>query len=162
MLDLLGLIGGTVTELPFKYSCSAQGLSPDVVSGTVTAEGKIRNLAGLIVLNAKITLDARVVCARCGQEFNTGFSFDIEQKLTDKLENTDNDEFILLEDGKFDEAEFIRSSMILEMPGRFLCSNDCKGLCPKCGKNLNESPCSCDTRDIDPRLSVLAKYFENE
>jgi uncharacterized protein len=162
MLDLLGLIGGAVTELPFEYSCSAEGLSTDIISGTVDAKGIIKNFAGLIVLKATITLNAQVVCARCGLEFNTGFSFDIEQKLTDKLENTDNDEFILLEDGMFDEAEFIRSSMILEMPGKFLCSKDCKGLCPKCGHNLNESLCSCDKKDIDPRLSVLSKYFENE
>ena len=160
MLDLLGLIGGAVTELPFEYSCSAEGLSPDIISGTVDAKGTIRNFAGLVVLKATISLNAQVVCARCGLEFNTGFSIDIEQKLTDKLENTDNDEFILLEDGMFDEAEFVRSSMILEMPGKFLCRKDCKGLCPKCGHNLNESLCSCDTKEIDPRLSVLSKYFE--
>jgi uncharacterized protein len=162
MLDLLSLIGGAVTELPFGYSCSAEGMSSDIVSGTVEAKGNIRNYAGYIVLRAKITLKAQVVCARCGRKFDTVFSFDTEQKLTDKLENKDNDEFIILEDGMLNEEEFVRSNMILEMPVRFLCREDCKGLCPKCGHNLNESRCSCDTKEIDPRLSVLSKYFEKE
>ena len=41
-----------------------------------------------------------------------------------------------------------------------LCKDDCEGLCAKCGKNLNEGECSCDTRETDPRFDVLDKFFE--
>ncbi|PKM62010.1 MAG: nucleic acid-binding protein, partial [Firmicutes bacterium HGW-Firmicutes-21] len=85
-----------------------------------------------------------------------------ENKLTDKLENEDNDEFILVENGLFDVSEFVQGSITLELPSRFMCSEDCKGLCPKCGHNLNESLCSCDKREIDPRLAILSEYFGDE
>lgn len=160
MLDLQELLGGAVSSLPFEFTCDTKGLSSDVISGTVEAKGEIRNFSGYIVLNAEVSLKAQVICARCGNSFDTVFSFNTKQKLTDKLENKDNDEFILIENGRFDVSEYVRSSMLLEKPAKFLCSEDCKGLCPKCGKNLNESPCSCDKRDIDPRLAVLAKYFD--
>lgn len=160
MLDLMSLLGGAVLSLPFEYIGDATGLTPDIISGRVKAQGEIKNYSGYVLLKAKINLEAKVVCARCNTNFDTNSAFSIEQKLTDKLENKDNDEYILIENGVFDEAEFIKDSLILELPSKFLCNEDCMGLCPRCGKNLNKSPCSCDTKDIDPRLEVLSKYFE--
>jgi uncharacterized protein len=45
---------------------------------------------------------------------------------------------------------------------RLLCEEDCPGLCPKCGKPKREGPCGCPTKEIDPRLAVLAKFFEDD
>ena len=52
--------------------------------------------------------------------------------------------------------------LFLELPSRDLCSEDCRGFCPKCGKDLNEGNCDCDTKEIDPRLAVLKKFLTNE
>jgi len=148
--------------MPFAYNCEAVGLSHDIKSGTIEVEGEIRNFSGYILLTSQIKLKAQVICARCDCIFDTVFTFDTEQKMTDKLENNDIDEFILIEDQKFNVPEFVQESMLLEMPSKFLCSEDCKGLCPKCGHNLNESLCSCDTREIDPRFAVLTEYFDKK
>jgi uncharacterized protein len=48
----------------------------------------------------------------------------------------------------------------MEFPSRFLCSDDCKGLCQRCGKNLNEGACNCGKDEIDPRLAPLKKILE--
>lgn len=162
VLDINSLLGGSVQSLPFEYRCAADELSPDIKNGTIGATGKIRNYSGYILLTAAIHLKAKVICARCASDFETEFSYETEQKLTDKLENKENDEFILVENGQFDLSEYVNSSILLELPTRFLCSEDCKGLCPKCGHNLNKSPCSCDTREIDPRLAVLSEYFNKK
>jgi len=159
-LDLHDLLAGSIKSMPFSLRQDAVGLSTDIKSGTVDATGEIINFSGYILLTAKIVLTSQVVCGRCNCVFNTELSFDIEQKITDNLENSDNDEFILIEDGMFDISEFVESSMLLEMPSRFLCSQECLGLCSKCGCNLNESRCSCDDKEIDPRLAVLSKYFD--
>ncbi len=45
----------------------------------------------------------------------------------------------------------------LSLPGKILCSEECKGLCPHCGKDLNEGPCSCSTEKTDPRLEIFKK-----
>ena len=48
----------------------------------------------------------------------------------------------------------------MEFPVRILCREDCRGLCQRCGKNLNEGECGCDTREIDPRMEPLRKLLE--
>ncbi|MGB9809870.1 MAG: YceD family protein, partial [Caldanaerobacter sp.] len=50
--------------------------------------------------------------------------------------------------------------VILSLPMKFLCKEDCKGLCPICGTNLNYGSCSCKREDIDPRLEVLSKLLQ--
>ena len=60
-----------------------------------------------------------------------------------------------------DLAELARDAFILDMDTKTLCSEDCKGLCPHCGADLNLGPCSCK-KDVDPRLAVLAKLLENK
>lgn len=162
ILDLVGLLGGAELSIPFNCSIKADGLSPDIMSGTANAEGNIRNFSGYILLNADIKLKAQVICARCGNDFDTVFSFSTEQKLTNKLENQENDEFLIIENGSFDITEYVSESILLELPSKFICKDDCKGLCLKCGKNLNDSLCSCDKRDIDPRLAVLSDYFKEK
>mgnify|MGYP003310292303 CR=1 FL=1 len=80
-------------------------------------------------------------------------------KITDKLENEDEEEFLLMTDSAIDIEDVVRSALILELPSRYLCREDCKGLCSKCGKDLNTGSCSCDTKDRDPRWDVLKDFF---
>ena len=64
-------------------------------------------------------------------------------------------------DGKVDLGDLARTMFILGMDTKTLCSEDCKGLCPGCGADLNLGPCSCK-KEADPRLAVLAKLLENK
>ena len=73
----------------------------------------------------------------------------------------ENDEIVLLENGQVDAGELAREAFILGMDTKTLCSEDCKGLCPRCGADLNVGPCSCK-KEVDPRLAVLAKLLENK
>lgn len=81
--------------------------------------------------------------------------------LAEELQNEDNDDIVLLESGRVDAGELARTALILGMDTKTLCSEDCKGLCPRCGANLNDGPCGCK-REVDPRLAVLAKLLENK
>ena len=81
--------------------------------------------------------------------------------LSEELQNEDNIEIVLLEDGKVDVGDLARTEFILEMDMQTLCSEDCKGLCARCGADLNLGPCSCK-KEIDPRLAALAKLLENK
>ena len=56
--------------------------------------------------------------------------------------------------------EPLREQIEMEFPVRFLCKDDCKGLCSKCGQNLNRGECSCNKKEIDPRLAPFAKILE--
>ena len=81
--------------------------------------------------------------------------------LAEEQQDESNEDIVLLEDGEFDDLEDLaRTVFILEMDTKTLCSEDCKGLCSRCGADLNLGPCSCK-KEADPRLAVLAKLLEN-
>ena len=129
------------------------------ISRPVAVSGEVRNTAGILelTLNAKSTLDA--VCDRCGKAFAQEKDVPFACMLAEELQNEENDEIVLLEDGMVDVGDLARTAFILDMDTKTLCSEDCKGLCPRCGANLNLGPCSCK-KETDPRLAVLAKLLE--
>ncbi len=129
------------------------------ISRPVAVSGEVRNTAGILELslNARSTLDA--VCDRCGKAFAQEKDVPFACMLAEELQNGENDEIVLLEDGMVDVGDLARTAFILDMDTKTLCSEDCKGLCPRCGADLNLGPCSCK-KETDPRLAVLAKLLE--
>ena len=129
------------------------------ISRPVAVSGEVRNTAGILelTLNARSTLDA--VCDRCGKAFVQEKDVLFACMLAEELQNEENDEIVLLEDGMVDTGDLARTAFILDMDTKTLCSEDCKGLCPRCGADLNLGPCSCK-KETDPRLAVLAKLLE--
>ena len=129
------------------------------INRPVAVSGEVRNTAGILelTLNARSTLDA--VCDRCGKAFAQEKDVPFACMLAEELQNEENDEIVLLEDGMVDVGDLARTAFILDMDTKTLCSEDCKGLCPRCGADLNLGPCSCK-KETDPRLAVLAKLLE--
>ena len=84
---------------------------------------------------------------------------DFESMLAAELEDEENDDIILLDgDMQLDLEELLGDVFLLNMDTKNLCSQDCKGLCPGCGADLNREPCRCK-KEIDPRLSKLAQLL---
>ena len=131
------------------------------VSRPVTVTGQVRNTADVLELelSARSQLDA--MCDRCGKEFLQDKEIPFSCILAEEVQNEDNDEIVVLEDGKVDLDDLARTAFILGMDTKTLCSEDCKGLCPGCGADLNLGPCSCK-KEVDPRLAVLAKLLDNK
>ena len=74
-------------------------------------------------------------------------------------DTADNPELFLLEGDEIDLDEILSTCFVLDMETKFLCSEDCKGLCSTCGKNLNLGPCEC-RKPIDPRFAVLEQLLD--
>ena len=85
---------------------------------------------------------------------------DIKAILADKPQDNENDDFFPLEGDRIDVSEIAVSAFVLDMEMKILCRPDCKGLCPKCGANLNDGDCGCSRREIDPRLAGLKKLLQ--
>ncbi len=162
MLDLKKLLDGSLSRLEFSLNIENCDFIDESVSGSSNAFGEITNHSGLILLSGKVEPSLDVVCARCGKPFRYTEPILLEAKITDKLANEDEDEFILMQDFAIDIEDIVRSALILELPTRFLCRDDCKGLCPKCGCDLNVAKCSCDMGERDARWDVLKGYFSDE
>ncbi len=159
MLDLKRLLEGAVPSVEFSLSLSDCEFTDDSVSGSAVAGGVITNHSGVILLEGEIIPSLNVSCARCGKEFQYSTPLPLNAKITDSLANEDEEEFVVLVDHQLDIDELVRTALILELPSRFLCKEDCKGLCLVCGCDLNEKACNCDTRDRDPRWDVLKDFF---
>ena len=67
---------------------------------------------------------------------------------------------MIVEDGFLEVDEQLVEMLTLEFPSKLLCREDCAGLCPQCGKNLNNGPCACSKQETDPRLAPLAAWLE--
>lgn len=110
---------------------------------------------------AKVLLKA--LCNRCLDEVD--FKLDVEineifnkNKGEDSRYSCSSKELGFLKDNKLDITKMITSEIILNLPRTMLCREDCKGLCPICGKNRNKEVCNCITERIDPRMAKLKNF----
>lgn len=146
-----------------KINCSIEpeySLSDDfVLTSPIVFEGCVQNKTGIVSFSGKANFSATVTCSRCAEEFNKSFSVDVYHLLAKSLLNEDNDEYIVVEDLILDVDTLVLEDVILSLPVKFLCSEDCKGICSKCGKNLNEGKCDCK-KDVDPRMAALLELLD--
>lgn len=162
-------------ELATKPGCRAQfdytiDLSKEEVGfefpfqHPVRLEGEVSDDAGAITLSATAYARVTTRCARCGKPVEYDKETDVEFLLVKELENDDEDrdDLYLVESDAVELDDIIIPELILDMEMAVVCDEDCKGLCPKCGQNLNEGQCGCVTREIDPRLAVLQKFLDNK
>ena len=130
------------------------------VTEPVKAEGTVRNTAGVLVMKGMITTTIHGICDRCAAEFDRDVEIPIDAVLVTELANEENeDEWVFtLEGDSADLDDIIRTIFVLNMDSKLLCSDDCQGLCCRCGQNLNEGPCRCE-KEIDPRLAALKQLL---
>ena len=164
LLDVKPILRDPAKRLTFQFEMDLSDLDFSgrrPVSRPVTVEGEAYSSADVLQLDltARSTLDA--VCDRCGKEFLQDKEIPYSCMLAEELQDEDNDEIVLLEEGKVDLADLARTAFILGMDTKTLCSEDCTGLRPRCGADLTLGPCSCK-KEADPRLAVLAKLLENK
>lgn len=135
--------------------------SVDGIFSPISVKGFIKNSAGIVSLSAEARFTVSAQCAKCAKSISKEMCVPVRHFLINHLNNEDNDEYILVEDMVLKLDELVMEDIYLSLPSRFLCKDDCKGLCPICGKDLNEGECGCK-REIDPRLAVLQRFFDND
>lgn len=163
-MNLHELLLNPGSRLPFRCELSTDRLDfPAVLSYTAVpvGEGFIVNNAGALTLRGTLSAAMRCVCDRCAAEFDREVSYPLDVPLASELQDEENPDYFLLEGDELDLEELLETVFILNMDTRFLCREDCKGLCSRCGKNLNEGPCDCRT-ESDPRLAVLEQLLDDK
>ena len=131
------------------------------VTEPVEASGMVRNTAGVLVMNGSVHTTIHGVCDRCASDFDAYVEFPIDVVLVTELSNEENeDEWVFpLEGDSADLEDIIRTVFVLNLDSKLLCKPDCKGLCCRCGKNLNDGPCNCQ-KELDPRFAALKQLLE--
>ena len=120
----------------------------------ISVRGEVTNRAGVVTLSVQVSFPLRVACDRCLEEFTRQYDYTFTHTLVRQLQDEWQD-YIQVEDGVLNLEELILSDLLLELPTKLLCKEDCKGLCPQCGCNLNHQSCDCNKAYHDPRWDVL-------
>ena len=151
---------GSSYEFDYELSLShisVAGVNP--LKAPVKVKGVVKNNTGIVTLEAGVELIYSAACDRCAEETEKTYNYDFSHNLIASLSNEDNDDFLVVSDMRLDLDELIEEDVNLELPTKFLCNEDCKGICSMCGKNLNKDQCDCK-KPIDPRLEGLLQFLE--
>ena len=125
-------------------------------------DGKITNNTKSLHFTAKITGRLQAHCARCRVTVFEDVEFSISEILVRDEDADSTDEDIIVFSGhEVDIGDIVIDNFFLNASGKYLCKEDCKGLCPKCGQDLNIKECDCGDDEIDPRWEGLAQIIKN-
>ena len=160
-LNLQNIIHVPGASLPFEFSMDLSkeeffGNHP--VTRPVQVEGRVRNIAGMLVLEGEATTLLDCICDRCMEPFQKKKAVRLYALPAESLEGEEDEDMVLLEDGELDVGDLAYTAFVLDMDTKYLCSEDCKGLCPGCGVNLNREACRC-RKPVDPRWAALEQLL---
>ncbi len=133
------------------------------VDTEISHENKFLNMKG------QIRTSVKGICSRCLKEVVVPVSCDFAEQLLYAKDvslfshlavGEVEEKYFIYDNDTLDITDIIRESILAVLPQKILCRDDCRGLCPKCGKNLNQGQCDCDLHEVDPRLAILAKLKE--
>ena len=158
-----------VTGAKIVIDCTLPLTQTDFLGGSyefispIEVKGSIYNNGKSLFLKAACSGRMRTQCSRCLSDVEVNFDFDLEEQLlqNDGGEAADDENVILFDGYTFELDEIVLDNFLMNINGSYLCDEDCKGLCPDCGKNLNEGECTCEHVDIDPRWATLLDIMQN-
>lgn len=164
LLGLSKLIDCPGARISFETSVDLSDLCYGVtcpVSEPVLAKGMVRNTAGVLLMEGEIHTTIHGLCDRCTAPFDREIHFPIDVVLVTELaseEDEDERVFPLVGDSA-DLDDIVRTVFVLNLDSQLLCKPDCKGLCFRCGKDLNLGKCDCK-KELDPRFAALKQLLE--
>lgn len=161
-IDLADLFNGSEDKINIDYCPDLSKISVDSLNGCVKAVGCIYSKADVVYLKLSISYTLKGVCDRCAEDTVKDFNIEVDRIIVENLQNeSDDDGYIVVKNRELDIDELINEEIVLSLPVKFLCSDNCKGLCSKCGTNLNVKKCDCK-KETDPRMSALLQLLEDD
>jgi len=134
------------------------------LSAPATVNGKVRLAGNEVFVNGHVDTQAQVECDRClkpveipvSADFELEYISGSEYETSSAAELTEAEMSVSVFDGKaIDVDEIVKEQILLAVPTRMLCREDCKGICPECGTDRNKGECNCVSNEIDPRWAAL-------
>jgi len=154
--------------LPFSFQLAPGDIDLDTegvrVVGDISVVGELSKNAAKTDVRGSIKAPVEIDCTRCLSPTRQSLDIVFDADFVDKalfpdskethLERGDLDTDVI-EGNELDLNDIVREQILLNLPETVLCREDCRGICPQCGKDLNEGDCQCGGDDIDPRWAAL-------
>jgi uncharacterized protein len=154
---------GSVRDYEIKKVIDITG---DGVNGLVQGKVRLMRTNRSILARGELSTEVELTCSRCLGSFNCPLKMNLEEEYHPTADVDTGaaisvpDEpgcFTIDENHILDLTEAVRQYALLAIPMKPLCKENCAGLCPFCGKNLNQGPCGCPVKSADPRWAELSK-----
>ncbi|MBU5420981.1 DUF177 domain-containing protein [Acetanaerobacterium sp. MSJ-12] len=162
LLNVKRLLAEEGLHLPFDYTLQvpqSEFYGDDDRQASLHIVGEAVNRAQIAELHFAVSGRVETVCDRCLDPISRAFEYRYTHTLVKESPNGPDEDIIVDGDAVHLDQVAI-TDLRLDFPLKFLCREDCKGLCPLCGANLNQGDCGCDKRQIDPRLEALKELLQ--
>ena len=146
----------------FPFDLPQIFLQPDLHLHDLAGVAHITRTPQGLLLQVKIRATHLTECVRCLTEFPEDLETEFTELYAFSHRSTTDSGLLLPDDYQINLIPLVREYMLLAMPISPLCKPDCKGLCPTCGENLNETSCNHQTQDIDPRMAALKSLLSEQ
>jgi uncharacterized protein len=143
-------------------------ITGDKEGSTVKGNCRLLRTQSSILTRCSLKTDIKLACSRCLRQFNQNLHLDFEEEFFPTVDVAtgaplpppeETSTFTIDKNHILDLTEAVRQYSLLAVPMKPLCSKECAGICPNCGKNLNEGICDCPKQDVDPRWAELMKLL---
>lgn len=163
-LDLSDILAGRQKEISFDYPLTIEDEFYDVAfPEPLYVTGVVKNTAGYISLRIVGKISYDTFCDRCSKPIKSSLELVIERTIAEAktVANDDiDDSYLVIEGSTVELDETIREEFVLSFPTKHLCSEECLGLCPECGVDLNINKCCCNEKPVDPKWANILKMLE--
>lgn len=154
-IDLSTFVEGDIKDISVSMVPDPDLATSGRFIGDITLDGWVVKQGDNVLMNGNARYSVSHDCDLCGEAFTKAYDTKVSATFS---EHPEEDEFPF--DGvTVDLSDAVREAVILAFPSRLTCKDDCKGLCPKCGVNLNNGECSCceSEEEDDNPFSLLKK-----
>lgn len=149
---------GAVQLFHFSTSSLSTG---NVTYADLEVSGEVLNNGAFLEVTGQILGQARFICGRCLEPYSVKVEIPFQEDFKQGAPESDQDAEVSWYQGEsIDIAGTVSENLILSEPIKQVCREECRGLCPVCGKNLNMENCTCTTDAINPKFAILQKLLE--
>ncbi len=162
-IDLANIAGTPGARGRYSVSETVAPTEDFACVGPVEGELEVENTGSLLLLRGELRAAVRLTCARCLGSFERALTMTVEEEFaTEQTEpdvstiDREEPEASAMSDLVLDVSELVRQQLLVNIPMAGICREDCRGICPTCGQNLNEKVCECAAEPVDSRWAKLA------
>jgi uncharacterized protein len=152
-------------KVNFEFAADAKKLADDEfiwADGDIKVTGEVVNTGRELDMSGTILVTAKLKCDRCLDEYTTSMAIPFAERYRE--DDTEQDEeqagLSYYQGDEIHIDQVVLENIIMAEPLKRLCKEECRGLCPHCGINLNHAVCACNHQEVDPRLAVLQQLLK--
>ena len=157
-------VNGASLPLDFQESIAddIQLMEGYEICEPVSFSGNLTNMNGILELDGRLKTGYKVTCYRCLKEIEQQLDIKVFESIVNGKSDIDELDAYTYTGNFLELNKIIEDNIILNLPMKQVCATECKGLCQKCGANLNQGPCNCIDDSMNTQMESLKNFFDTK